>query len=209
MSTLPYNTGGYGVGPYSSVPPRYFPVDHYLGLLTSLYKTAPNLNAWLQTLLEKLNDISLCVDSMLYAFTVGSAAGEQLDIVGIQFGAARLLPFVPTGGESALLDDRSYRKLIMAKLFAAHWNGQAGSIYAWWPTIFPNTTIVIVDNQNMTVDVEIGGLTDSLWQQMISNHMIVPETEAVLYTYTFGEFPVFGFDQNTAVQSGFDQGHFI
>ena len=207
--TTPYNTGGYGTGQYSTVPPRYFPVTHYTGLLTSLYKTSPNMNAWLTALLDKLNDISLCIDSFQYAFTVGSAAGAQLDIVGSEFGAARLLPFAPSGGTSPLLDDLSYRKLIMAKLFAAHWNGQTASIYAWWPTAFPNTKIVIVDNQNMTVDVEIGGLTNSLWQEMITNHMIVPETEAVLYNYSFGTFPLFGFDQNTAVQSGFDQGHFI
>ncbi len=211
MSTNPvYNQGGYGVGGYDSgLAQRYFSATYYQDLLTSLYKGSPNLNAWLLDVLNLGQDIAIFLDSASFAFSIGSARGDQLDRLGTFLGLSRTLPFQPSGGVSPVLDDAGYTTLLRARIYAIHWNGQKGEIYGWWQDVFPGTQIVIFDQQNMSVIVRISGISSTLWQEIISNHLVLPETQAVQYTYSFGSFPVFGLDQNNALVAGVDTGYLI
>lgn len=210
MSNNLYNQGGYGTGGYDSgQAQRYFPATYYQGLLTSLYKDAPNFNAWLLAVLEKGQDIGIFFDSEAFAFSIGSARGDQLDRVGTYLGLSRTLPFQPSGGVSPVLSDADYTTLLRARIYAIHWKGQRGQIYTWWPQVFPGSKIVIFDQQTMNVIVRISGITSTLWQEIIANHLVIPEAQAVGYTYSFGTFPVFGLDQNNSLVAGLDQGQLI
>ena len=210
MSNPLYNQGGYGTGGYDSgTPQRYFPATYYQGLLTSLYKNAPNFNAWLLDVLNLGQDIAVFLDSASFAFSIGSARGDQLDRAGSYLGLSRTLPFQPSGGVSPVLSDADYTTLLRARIYAIHWKGQRGEIYTWWPNVFPGTQIVIFDQQTMNVIVRIAGITNTLWQEIISNHLVLPEAQAVNYLYSFGNFPVFGLDQNNALVAGLDQGELI
>ncbi len=210
MTNPVYNQGGYGVGGYDSgQAQRYFPESYYQSLLTSLYRNAPNFNAWIAAVLDFGQDIAMFLDSASFAFSIGSARGDQLDRVGTFLGLSRTLPFQPSGSVSPVLDDADYTTLLKARIYAIHWNGQRGEIYGWWGKVFPGSKIVLFDQQNMTVIVRISGISSTLWQEIISNHLVLPEAQAVLYTYSFGNFPVFGLDQNNDVVAGVDVGYLI
>lgn len=210
MSNNLYNQGGYGTGGYDSgQAQRYFPATYYQSLITSLYRNSPNFNAWLLSVLDLGQDIGVFLDSASFAFSIGSARGDQLDRLGTFLGLGRTLPFQPSGGISPVLSDADYTTLLRARIYAIHWNGQRGQIYGWWNDVFPGTQIVIFDQQNMSVIVRISGITSTLWQEIISNHLILPETQAVEYIYSFGGFPVFGLDQNNSLVAGVDVGQLI
>lgn len=210
MANPLYNQGGYNEGNYDSgQAQRYFPETYYQGLLTSLYKDSTNFNAWLKAVLDKGQDISIFLDSASFAFSIGAARGDQLDRLGSFLGISRTLPFQPSGGVDPVLSDQGYTTLLRARIYAKQYRGQRGQIYSWWPTVFPSTKIVLFDQQNMTVIVRISGLTSTLWQEIISNHLVIPEAQAVRYIYSFGPFPLFGLDQNNALVAGVDVGELI
>lgn len=115
---------------------------------------------------------------------------------------------VQTVPYSAVLDDYSYYILILATILQNQWNGQIGTLWQAWQTLFPGGHIYVTDNQNMTCTLFMTGDFSPVQQQMISNGLIVPRPEAVQYTYTFGLLPAFGFDgTNPALIAGFDVGY--
>lgn len=73
-------------------------ISYYLGLLTSEYQLAPNWQAWLSAPLGIVNDINTCVASMVAAFDLDTAEGDQLDVIGQILGASRTVGFQPSGG---------------------------------------------------------------------------------------------------------------
>jgi hypothetical protein len=187
-------------------------LPYYLGLLTSQYQTpaSPNLRAFLALLLQPFLDVANCAQTVNQAFNINGTpppVGNQLNYLGELVGASRLLPFTPTGGYSQTLGDADYLTLIQAKIMANQWNGQADSLWFPWQTIFPGSHIYIVDNQNMTCTVTLIGAFTSLQEQMIQNGLIVPQPEAVGYTFVFGTPPFFGFGStNPTLIKGFATG---
>lgn len=183
-------------------------IPYYLSLLTSEYQLAPKIKAFLTAILTPIDDLDACYDTMNAAFDLDSAAGAQLDVLGQIVGVGRVLPFQPSGGANPTLDDGDYRLLIRAKIAQNEWDGTIESLYPIWQSLFPGGTIAILDNQNMTATIILAGSFTSITQDMITNGLIVPRPEGVLYTYTFAGLPIFGFDRNDAFIAGFDTGFF-
>jgi len=77
---------------------RISAVDYYLGLLTSEYSSAPNLQQWLGTIVGVLSHIQYSASLLPSDFDLDLAVGQQLDILGQVIGVPRLLPFQPMGG---------------------------------------------------------------------------------------------------------------
>lgn len=204
-----YNQGGYNQGGYGGGPVTILSVNYYTSLLTSEYRLAPNLNAWLPRLLQPLNDVATVSAGMTAAFDLSTAAGVQLDILGQIVGVLRTVPFQPSGGVSPVLTDAAYRILLQATIANNQWDGTQGSLYPIWQTLFPGGQIVIQDQQNMQCIIILSGSFTSIIQDLITNGMIVPRPEGVLYTYTFSATPVFGLDENNSLIAGLDVGHFI
>jgi hypothetical protein len=105
---------------------------------------------------------------------------------------------VTTVPPSALLDDPDYRTLLMAKVVQNQFNGQYqganSTLWQDWQTIFGGGSyIYVTDNQNMTATVFLAGAFSPVEQQMITNHLIVPEAETVEFIYEFAALPAFGF----------------
>ena len=207
MSPNPYyGTQGFGTGGYGNEPIETLPLGYYLGLVTSQYKNSKKFNALLYVLLKKFDDVSQCLVKMDTAFDLDSAVGVQLDMLGTIAGASRTIPFQPSFGVSPVLDDTSYRTLIKAKIAQNQWNGNIDSLFLIWKNLFPRTSIVIADNQNMTATLYIGGVPSSILIDMIvgyaangatsgtvQNGLIVPRPEGVQYNWVMGDLPVFGF----------------
>ena len=119
---------------------------------------------------------------------------------------------VTTTPPSATLGDTDYRVLLMAKVVQNQFNGQYqganSTLWQDWQVIFPGGHIYITDNQNMTTSVLLVGAFTPIQQQMITNHLIVPEAETVEFTYEFATLPAFGFDDlNPTFIAGFDVGY--
>jgi hypothetical protein len=207
-----FNQSGYGSGRYGLAdlgPVAPLPISYYTDLLTSQYRLAPKLNAWLATELQPFADVASCTAGMTEAVDLDSAVGIQLDnYAGIHSGALRTVGFQPSDGVSPILDDDTYRILIKATIAANHWNGTISELYPIWATLFPGGKIVIIDNQNMSATILMGGTFSSIIQDLISHGYIVPRPQGVQYTYTFSNLPIFGFStENTPYIAGFDVGN--
>jgi hypothetical protein len=202
-----YGIGGYGSGLYGNQPVETLPVGYYFGLLASQYSlpNSPKLNALLALLLHKLDDISECQVSMDGLFNLDVATGMQLDVLGAIAGVSRTVGFQPSGGVSPVLDDATYRLLVRAKVAQNQWDGRIGSLQPIWHDLFPTGTIIIDDRQSMSAYIILTGTFTSIERDLITNGYIVPRPEGVRYNYFF-TLPIFGFDQNTTIIAGFDQG---
>lgn len=209
MSDNPhYGTLGWGYGGYSNEPIEVLPVGYYKNLLTSEYKNSPKLNQFLQVLLNKITDITTALVKLEAILYIDNATGVWLDYIGQIQNVSRTVPFQPSNGVSPVLDDNTYRLLIKATIAQNNWDGSIDSLYGVWQFLFPGGKILIADQQNMTVEIIIGGTFSSIIQDLITNGMIVPRPEGVLYNYVFGTLPLLGFDLNDSFIAGFDLGHF-
>jgi hypothetical protein len=145
-------------------------------------------------------------------FDVDTAVGNQLDILGMLIGQSRTLSFEPTDGSSPTMDDEGYRKVLKLKSYFNYWDGQTSSIYEAWDSIFPDTELIITDNQDMTADVVIIGELSQLFIDMIYNDYIIPRPEGVQYNFggTTAIAPIFAFDYDEGEDlyfEGFDIGY--
>lgn len=203
-----YGGGGYGVGGYGigQGPPFLEPVTYYQGLITSEYRGSVKALAWNRVFLQLLNDAATCLYTFSYQFDINNAVGEQLDVIGENVGASRTVTFQPSGGVSPVLDDSTYRILLLATIARNQWNGKQDSLYPIWQMLFPGGTIGIIDNQDMTLNVTLSGAFSSIIQDLITHDLIVPRPEGVLMRYNFAGLPMFGFDRYDSYISGFDDG---
>jgi hypothetical protein len=105
--------------------------------------------------------------------------------------------------------------LLKAKVALNHWDGKLQSIEEKWEGIFPNTTITIIDNQDMTMEVEITGDAEnitSLLKDLIDNDMIVPRPQGVQlnnnWTTRVQKLLAFDYDMSNNDYGGLDVGAF-
>lgn len=208
MGTVGNPLQTYGSGKYGNSPIENLGIQYYLALLTSEYRNSPKLNAFLQNMLQKFQDICQAQVSLDTAFDVDSAVGAQLDAIGVIVGVNRTVPFQPSDSVSPILNDATYRILLKATAGINQWDGTIDSLYPLWQTLFPSGQIIIADNQDMTAAILLPGSGfTSIQQDLITHGMIVPRPEGVEYLYVFAPFPVFAFDQDNEYASGFDIGY--
>ena len=182
-------------------------LDGYRKLLTSEYKTRPKLTAWLLWLLSEGLTYRNTIQEFLDAFQLDTAVGAQLDVIGRIIGVNRLLSFYPIGGESPVMNDDTYRLVIKAAIVRNYWKGTLDELYEAWEVLFPEVTIQIQDNQDMTFNVVIVGAFTSLMRELIVNGYIVPKPEGVrinimTITDTTG-LPLFAYDLDNLNYSGY------
>lgn len=208
--SIPPGGTGFGAQPYGTgggLPYVIPSLGYYLSLLTSQYQNALNLIAFLTACLQPFIDAGMLIAGMVNAFDLHAAIGSQLDMLGQIIGVGRAVTFQPTGGVSPILDDSTYRILLMAKIAQNQWNGSIDSLYSLWPTLFPGGQIAVIDNQNMSATIILSGAFTSILQDLISNGLIIPRPQGVQYNYEFPTLPVFGFGASNAYIAGFGTGH--
>ena len=184
--------------------------SEYSKLITSAYQNnqagdASVFKTWVAANIGVVSDITTVLDGFTADFDLASAVGAQLDIVGSIVGADRE---VTLDGQAVALEDDDFRNLIRAKVVNNHWDGNKEFLYAAWNALFPETTIVLLDNQDMTVNVLVSGGYDPIVWSLIINDYIVPRPQGVLYNHIQALLPMFGFDSDTSTVAGFDKGHF-
>lgn len=184
-------------------------IQEYLSLVTSEHANKPNFIAWLTAILSMVNDTNTCAASITGAFDLGSAVGVQLDAIGAVVGVSRTVDFQPSAGVSPVLDDPTYLIAIKGRIAMNQWDGTITGIQEIWQSLFPNIYLILKDNQDMSMNALVIGLTSSIQQDLVTNGYIVPKPEGVSINYTYPTTLLFAYDLENTVFSGYDQGYWV
>lgn len=184
------------------------PVVDYTTLIPPPNNQKPNFMTWLGVLITPLMDAQELLTTMAEMFELDNAVGAQLDILGDVLGVKRLVNFQPTNSaDSAILSDDDYKLVLRAKILQNQWKGTTDEVLKFWQAYLPGYPIQIIDNQNMTMDVIVRGLTSSIQQDLVNNGYIIPKPSTVRLSVTFSTEPVFGYDMETDFIQGYDEGN--
>lgn len=211
--------------------------EEYLDLVTSEHRQKANYAAMVSFGASVYARIQDLLKSLVPKFDVELAVGDQLDVIGIWVGASRFVRVPITGvffswdadftlgweygiwqtdsnstSVTALPDD-VYRTLIRAKIAANSWDGTTNGAYAIWDAVFPNLTILIQDNENMSYDLAfVGGIVDTLTAALITGGYIPLKPEGVrvnTYFFPVNDGPAFGWDVQSDFIDGWDVGSWM
>lgn len=116
----------------------------------------------------------------------------------------RTLDFQPDKGLSPILDNAAYRNLLKAKIAQNMWKGGVADLQTVWKMLF-GSGIIIQDNQDMTIDIVVIGLSDQITKDMIRHGYIVPKPQSVGMNFYFADTAVFGYDMETSTVKGYDE----
>lgn len=153
-------------------------IDSYLEFITSQHKNKPKFIAWLSVPLTLIDEGMAAANSIASSFDIDNAVGAQLDVNGQIVGRSRSLNFQPADS-SPSLDDTNYRIALKAKIAQNQWDGTIPQIYAIWNSLFPDISLNIVDNQNMTMSAYVDGQLEPVVTEMIAVGYIVPKPAGV------------------------------
>ena len=180
---------------------------YYLNLIPSEYRLKPNFIQWLNKAITLYQDNNACAIDIIKAFDLDTATGNQLDIIGIILGRSRQLYFQPPDNFSAILDDNAYRTLLRAKIVWNQWKGSIPELYTLWDIVLPENELIVLDNQDMTMDVFISGKLTDIEKQLIRHNLIIPKPQSVRINYVIvedeGDLPIFAYRYNTTRLAGY------
>ena len=154
----------------------------YKDLITSQHRGKPKYMATVTDLLRYSDDIYATAVYMDEEFDLDLAVGAQEDVLGRLVGADRELGFQPHTQDTATLNDEDYRILLKAKIAKNLWKGGIDDLQRIWRTLF-DQDIVIIDNQDMTIEVQIRNVPSSVVHEMILQGYIVPKPQSVRMNY--------------------------
>lgn len=155
--------------------------DEYLSLITSEHANKPKFVATVTASVSPFAKIQQVMRGFISDFDVDTAVGVQLDIVALWVGVTRRIgvpiegyyfswdDVVSDGWDNGvwkgigdpdagftILPDDMFRSLIKAKIQANHWRGdKAGAYDIINQALSVDNVVKIVDNQNMTMTVQV------------------------------------------------------
>lgn len=181
----------------------------YLAKITSEYQTKPKFMAMNAALLQPLDDIEGVADTVAPSYSLATAQGAQLDVLGVILGLSRDLPFQPENGPD-VLDDATYRTCLQARIAFNQWDGTRAGLENILQQIFPQAAFLITDNLDMSVTVlYIGGNASPYLLELLNYDLIVPRPMGVQMTYSAGDKPIFAWDIENTYFRGWDAGTWI
>ena len=192
----------------------------YIDLITSEHKTKPKFRAYVEKFLNTLsngieqsgsilttysgtNTILLNMDSL---FNIETATGQQLDVLGTLLGITRDLP-ISDPDLPLPLNDNLYRLVLKSKIIMDNWDGTNEGMAEAMQTLFPGLPAEFVDNQDMTITINLiyPDLSPAL-AVLIQEGYVVPKPSGVRVIYNIQEGTGFGWDSDTTFISGWDTG---
>lgn len=213
-------------------------IQDYLNLITSAWQKKPNYTAMISADVSVQVQVQNLLASMIPIFDLSTPpVGNQLDIIGQWVGISRNIP-VPVEGvyfswdttsdqgwnfgtwqPSTLpvnitsLPDDAYLSLIRAKIAANQWDGTTNGAYIIWDSVFPQFTILIQDNLNMSFALAlIGGTVDSLTLALLTQGLLPLRPEGVQITEYFVAVdtnPAFAWDIENDNLAGWGTGSWL
>lgn len=207
----------------------------YLDLITSEHQGKPDFAATISASVELAVRVQALMASMIPLFDVDNAVGDQLRTLGRWVGVSPDVKVPITGvffsfdgtdatlgwdqgvwqdpsnpGSITVLPDDSYRTLIKARIAANHWDGTTEGAYVIWNILFPHITLLIQDNQDMSMVIAIvGTVIDSLTLALLTGGYLPLKPEGVhinSYIVPVNTGPLFGWDIENSYIQGWDEG---
>lgn len=211
-------------------------IKTYTDLITSEHADKPNYMAMIRAFAEFAVQVQDVLGSMrTTAFDINTAIGAQLDVLGQWIGVSRNIPVPitdvyftwdstdPLGWDFGIwenplepdgvvtLPDDVYRNLLRARIAANRWDGTTPNAYDIWAIIFPNTQLLIIDYQDMTMSMGlVGGIVDSLTVGLLTSGLIPLKPEGVrvrAYYVPVNDGPLFGWDVDSEFLEGWETGN--
>lgn len=198
----------------------------YTDLITSEHATRPKFRAVVELTTDPLAEAIALLSSYNAKFDIDTAVGAQLDVVGEWVGFGREIitplegvyfewdtagvgweqgywkrPFDPDTGLSSLPDE-PYRTTLLAQAALNQWNGLIDTAIADIKPIFPNQSVWIIDNQDMTMTVVVAGdQLDPVYGALLTGGYLALKPGGVRINYLFSSAPpapIFAFDTATS-----------
>jgi hypothetical protein len=194
-----------------TVGPAIGDVTPWLNLVTSEHADKPKFMAMLAGLLQPLADIVAVAASLPGLYDLDTAAGIQLDVIGLWVGISRNIAVPISGvyltlGNASLglgvgrlrgpndpltglvsLPDDAFRTVIRGKIAQNHWDGTIPGIYSIWNTLFGSTGIGIkvTDNLNMSITYSLTGTPpDATTLGLFRGGYLTPKPAGVAVSFT-------------------------
>lgn len=208
----------------------------WLSLVTSEHAGATRFIAALSASIQGLADQRINCLALPGYFDLDLAEGQQLDVIGEWVGVNRELeqplpnvyfsfdtpglgfdvgvwfsPYDPTEG-LVNLPDAFYKPAIRSKIQANHWDGLIDSAVSALELVLRPYGLgcFINDHMDMSMTVGVyGGLVPNWISGLLVQNKLSFKPEGVHVNYVTPSVPgapLFGFDMETAVISGFDRG---
>ena len=121
-------------------------ITDYCSLFSAAVRELLRFSALAQVILRQVEDLISLVPSLQSVFSIDTAEGVQLDLVGEMMGVPR--------SAAADSSDETYRAFLKAKLILWRWDGTNESVTALLAEAFPGQGVTLTDNGDMTVTVE-------------------------------------------------------
>ena len=125
-------------------------LSDYLALFPSASREKPRFMALAEAVLSQVMDLQNLVSQIRTGYSVGSAAGVQLDAVAAAVGLRR---------ESGIETDVAFRQYLLAKLCLWGWDGSNECVPA---ALAVQPGVTVSDNGNGTVSVSPSGMDREL-----------------------------------------------
>ena len=124
-------------------------LDFYLNQFTPAIREKPRFMALASAVLSQADDLFTLLQSAFpEAYSLDTAVGAGLNLLGAQLGIPRPAPDTP---------DEDYRFLLQARIAARHWNGTNGTLPAALEEAFPGMSAQMIDNMDGTVTISVDG----------------------------------------------------
>lgn len=163
-------------------------IQRYLDGIESQHSSKPKFMSLLTAVLEKVDGVYGCAKDMPLDFNVHTAIGNQLDIIGTLVGIDRRFPPIEIPGLPTLLDDDTYRKVILARIVHNQWDGTNEKFREIWDVaVGDELNATYRDNQDMTMSISIIGQIEPTMIEMILRGYIVPKPMGVGLNVTLSE----------------------
>lgn len=210
----------------------------YTQLLTSAHREQPRFAATVGLVTSSIASVTGALMLLPEQFSVDTAVGAQLDVVGLWVGMARAVavpvsdpyfawdtvgrgwdegywkpPYAPTEGV-ALMDDATYRAAVRLKIITNHWAGRQ-ELFTGIPIKLEHATddnvIFAQDHMDMSVSFfVVGPAVSPVLKAVIVQPGVLPKPMGVkIRAITFSPAPVFGLDVSSHTISGPDVGAFL
>lgn len=149
------------------------PISTYLDLIPPMNREKTRFISFLSAILSQVSDLDDLRLEMLSAFSLSTAEGAQLDIIGRLAGASRELPFEPASGSRSLADE-DFRLLIRARILQDHWDGSNAGLITILQTLFPGSDVTVSDEQDMTISVTPASDISAIRLEMLEHGLLIP-----------------------------------
>jgi len=156
----------------------------YEDLIPTRNANRPKFMAYLDSVLRHGIALGSVVESIVSAYDLENAAGEQLNVIGDMVGLSRRLAFSPPfGGKD--MSDEEYRLMIQLRIAHNFWDGTCSGAFVVNQVLSDfGIDIQYIDNMDMTVQVQLPGTVSQRLTQIIGLSGLLPVPAGVNCTFT-------------------------